>query len=106
MRYTNLGKKIKEERIKMGLTQEELGEKIDSTGAYVGQIERGERNASVAKIMLIAEKLNTSMDYLTGNMCLNDNSSIDSKILEELRNATNSQKEIVKEIIKIIKKYG
>ena len=105
MIYVNLGKKIREERMKLGLTQEELGEKIDSTGAYIGQIERGERNASVAKIILIAEKLNVSVDYLTGKGFANPYKDIDSKIADELSNATNKQKELITEIIKIIKRY-
>lgn len=106
MIYIDLGKKIKEERIKMGLTQEKLGEKIDSTGAYIGQIERGERTASMSKILTIAEQLNVSIDYLTGNTVVNKNESIDLKIMAELKNATNNQKEMFKEIIKIIKRYS
>lgn len=103
--YIDLGKKIKEERIEKGYTQEELGEKIDSTGSYIGQIERGERNASMAKIVLIAEALNVSIDYLTGNFCLEEYQHIDGKIVEELKDATNKQKEMMIDIIKIIKKY-
>lgn len=105
MIYTDLGKKIKEERIEKGYTQEQLAEKIDSTGAYIGQIERGERNASMAKVILIAEALNVSMDYLTGNFCLKNSEYIDVKIVEELKDATNKQKEMMMDIIKIIKKY-
>lgn len=105
MLYVDLGKKIKEERIEKGYTQEELGEKIDSTGAYIGQIERGERNASMSKIVLIAEALNVSIDYLTGNYLLENKENIDSKIVDELKDATNSQKEMVIDIIRIIKKY-
>lgn len=101
----DLGRKIKEERIERGYTQEELGEKIDSTGAYIGQIERGERNASMGKIVLIAEALNVSIDYLTGNFCFGETKSIDGKIVEELKDATNKQKELMMDIIKIIKKY-
>ena len=106
MIYINLGKKIKEERIKLGLTQEELGERIDSTGAYIGQIERGERNASMAKIVLIAEELKVSIDYLTGNMLMEKELSNDEKIINELKDTTNSQKLMIKEMIKIIKKFG
>ena len=106
MIYTNLGKKIKEERIKRGFTQEELGEKIDSTGAYIGQIERGERNASMSKILLIAEELQVSIDYLTGNIFLEKDSNCDEVIINELKDATNNQKQMIKEIIKIIKKFG
>jgi len=105
MLYMDLGKKIREERIEQGYTQEELGEKIDTTGAYIGQIERGERNASMSKIILIAEALNVSIDYLTGNFCFDELSSIDGKIVQELKDATNKQKEMMMDIIKIIKKY-
>ena len=106
MIYINLGKKIKEERIKLGLTQEELGERIDNTGAYIGQIERGERNASMSKIMLIAEELKVSIDYLTGNVLLEKELSNDEKIINELKDTTNNQKIMIEEIIKIIKKFG
>jgi len=105
MKYIDLGKKIKEERIEKGYTQEELGERIDSTGAYIGQIERGERNASMEKIVLIAEALNVSIDYLTGNFYYEEKGNIDVKIVDELRDATNKQKEMMMDIIKIIKKY-
>ena len=105
MLYMDLGKKIREERIEKGYTQEELGEKIDTTGAYIGQIERGERNASMTKIVLIAEALNVSIDYLTGNFCFDELSNIDEKIVQELKDATNKQKEMMMDIIKIIKRY-
>ena len=105
MLYIDLGKKIKEERIEKGYTQEELGEKIDSTGAYIGQIERGERSASMYKIILIAQALNVSLDYLIGNFRFKQVSDIDEKIAEELKEATNKQKEMMIDIIKIIKKY-
>ncbi len=102
MEYANLGDKIKEARKIKGYTQEVLGEKIDSTGSYIGQIERGERNASMAKIVKIAEALGIGIDYLVGHIELN---SIDEDIAEELKNATNSQKEMIIQIIKVIKKY-
>lgn len=105
MLYIDLGRKIREERLEKGYTQEELGEKIDTTGAYIGQIERGERSASMAKIILIAQALNVSLDYLIGNFYFEQGNTIDEKIVEELRDATNKQKEMMIDIIKIIKKY-
>lgn len=103
--YIDLGKKIKEERLQKGYTQEELGEKIDSTGAYIGQIERGERNASMEKIILIAEALNVSIDYLSGNVCITEQSKIDEEIVGVLKQATNKQKAMMIDVLRIIKKY-
>lgn len=105
MKGQKLGKKIKEARLEQGFTQEELGEKVDTTGSYIGQIERGERNASMNKILAIAKELNVSVDYLTGNLKIQSSIEIEQKIIEELKDATNSQKELIRDIIKIIKKY-
>ena len=40
MDYTRLGKRIKEERLRLNLTQEKLSEKVGISTAYLGQIER------------------------------------------------------------------
>jgi len=41
-----VGKKVRQERLKHGWTQEELAEKIDMHPSFVGQIERGLKAAS------------------------------------------------------------
>lgn len=38
-----LGRRIREERLKLNLTQEKLAEDVNLSMAYIGQIERGER---------------------------------------------------------------
>lgn len=105
MIYMNLGKKIKEERLEKGYTQEELGEKVDSTGGYIGQIERGERNASMQKVISIARALNVSIDYLTDNFQLVKTEHIDEILTNELKIASHKQKEMIIDIIKVLKKY-
>lgn len=43
---STIGKKVHQERLKRGWTQEELAEKIDMNASFVGQIERGIKAAS------------------------------------------------------------
>lgn len=43
MDYKALGRRIREERLKRNLTQEQLAEAIEISNSYMGQIERGER---------------------------------------------------------------
>ena len=100
----SLGKKIKLERLEKGYTQEELGEKVDCTGRYIGQIERGERNASLSKVVLIAKTLNASVDYLVNNFLIESSDNIEIKLANELKSISNKQKEMVIEVIKVIKK--
>ncbi|MFA6602115.1 MAG: helix-turn-helix transcriptional regulator [Candidatus Paceibacterota bacterium] len=56
-----LGKKIKAEREKLGLTQEGLGKKLKMHRTYVGMVERGEKNISVVSLRRFAEALGLTL---------------------------------------------
>lgn len=64
--YDNVGtgKRVQEMRIKAGYSQEELGEIIGVGDKYFTRIERGVRACSVDVLMLLAQTLDTSVDYL------------------------------------------
>jgi transcriptional regulator with XRE-family HTH domain len=47
MNYKQIGNKIREFRMEKNLTQEEFAEQIGISVSYVGQIERGQRKASI-----------------------------------------------------------
>lgn len=64
MNYIDLGKRIKEERNKLNLTQEQLAEYADISTSYMGQIERGERKVTLETLIKVTNKLNVSIDYL------------------------------------------
>lgn len=49
-----LGEKIRAERIKAGLTQEQLAEKANLARNYIGNIERAEYNVTVETLAQIA----------------------------------------------------
>ena len=57
MDYTRLGKRIKEERLRLNLTQEKLSEKVGISTAYLGQIERGEHCITLDKLIPLANYL-------------------------------------------------
>ena len=52
-----VGKKIAKIRKAKGMTQEKLALRADLNRAYIGYIERGERNASLETIRKIAKSL-------------------------------------------------
>jgi transcriptional regulator with XRE-family HTH domain len=58
------GLKIKEQRIKLHLTQEELAFKANLHRTYIGMVERGEKNISLKNIEKISKALNIQMDVL------------------------------------------
>jgi len=58
----DVGAKIKEFRIKAGLTRRKLANAIDITESGLFKIEKGERSPSFVNVRKIAEVLNISLD--------------------------------------------
>ncbi|HGN1328154.1 TPA: helix-turn-helix domain-containing protein [Proteus mirabilis] len=59
-----LGERIRNERIKQGISQENLALLTDIDRSYVGRIERGEVNITVEKLYQIAGVLKCSPNKL------------------------------------------
>lgn len=59
-----IGGRIRELRMKAGLSQEKLGELADLHYSYIGQIERGEKNASLKSVVVIARALGVTLSTL------------------------------------------
>ena len=51
------GRKVREERTNLGLSQEELAERAGVHRTYIGMIERAERNITLENIEKIAKAL-------------------------------------------------
>ena len=60
-----LGEAIRAERIKAGLSQEQLAEKADLARNYIGNIERAEYKVTVETLARIAKALNLRVSDLT-----------------------------------------
>jgi len=52
------GKKVREERDKLGLSQEELAARAGVHRTYIGMIERAEKNITLENIQKICKALN------------------------------------------------
>jgi transcriptional regulator with XRE-family HTH domain len=52
-----IGKKIRLEREKLNLSQEEFGKKVKVHRTYVGMIERGEKNITLSNLIKFANAL-------------------------------------------------
>lgn len=63
----NLGKKILEYRKKKGLSQEQLGEKIDVTRQTISNWELGQTQPNPEQLKLLSKELNVSIDELLEN---------------------------------------
>ena len=64
MDYKRLGERIREERLKLNLTQAQVAEHIDISDGYMGAIERGERSLALDTLIRLANRLGVTVDYL------------------------------------------
>jgi transcriptional regulator with XRE-family HTH domain len=58
------GKKVREERLKLGLSQEAFAERAGVHRTYVGMIERAEKNITLSNIEKIANALKIKIPQL------------------------------------------
>lgn len=59
-----LGDRLRERRLALDLTQEELAAKCRLHRTFIGSVERGERNLSILNLCLIAKMLRISLAKL------------------------------------------
>ena len=55
MDYKRLGERIREERLRLHLTQAQLAEDVDISDTYMGAIERGERSLTLDTLVPISD---------------------------------------------------
>lgn len=59
-----LGKAIREQRKRLGYSQESFADEIGIHRTYMGAVERGERNVSLKNLMRIAKTLGVPLSSL------------------------------------------
>ena len=102
MDYTALGRRIREERLKLNLTQENLAEDVGLTTAYIGQIERGERSLALDKLVLVANRLGVTVDYLLSDSVATDESMSNNLMLQLFSNRSEKDKMLAVNMVKMM----
>lgn len=63
-----IGSRLRARRVELGYSQNETSEKSGLHPTYIGQVERGEKNATINSIERICNALNLSMEDLFANI--------------------------------------
>lgn len=87
MDYKKLGKRIREERQRLNLTQAQLAEDIDISDTYMGAIERGERSLTLDTLVRLVSRFGVTVDYLLSDSV----SDTDSNIIEQFKQIIDCQ---------------
>ena len=99
--YISLGQKIRAERQKNNLSQDQLAELCEISTSYLGHIERGSRKMSLETLITVANVLNISLDYLLADNLTQSNSLI-SLLNSQLQTVSPAKAEQLTRIIKVL----
>jgi transcriptional regulator with XRE-family HTH domain len=97
-----LGKRIREERQKLNLTQEKLAECIDISDSYMGQVERGEKSVTLGTLLNLANKLGVTVDFLIQDYFASENDNYYDQLKQLLYERTDKEKQMAIDMIKIM----
>lgn len=87
-------------RVAMNLSMKELGDKIGASESAISKYERGEREADYETLLLIAEALDTSVDYLfRGAVHGTECSPEDIVLLSRFHCASKRDQQLIKTIL-------
>lgn len=103
-----IGKRVRELRVKKGMSQQELGNSIGVTKVSICGYESGSRIPNLEKLMKLADTLGTTTDYLLGREIIINNeenktyigsvSYEDVGLILELRHYPNLYNKLLKDV--------
>lgn len=79
-----IGLRLKEARLKAGLTQEQLAEYANLSCSLISRLERGKVMVSLEKLVELSELLNIGLEFLLCDLFVNDSESNNPKTTELL----------------------
>ena len=96
------GEQIKELRLKMGMTQNDVAQALDVTPGYICNVENGRTAMSLRILIHYAKLMNISLDSLVGQLEPEyQATSIDREILSELSKMDFDTKKKLLQTLKI-----
>ena len=102
-----IGQRIRNYRTQLNLTQEDLAEYSNCHHTYIGQIERGEKNATIESIEKIVKPLNITLSKLFEKIdeCSIDERNIPLECYELISGKNKSEQEQIYKILLDLEKY-
>ena len=95
MDYKALGRRVKQQRQLLSITQDELAERIGISCSFVGHIERGEKRFSIGTLVAVCNALRISPNDL-----LQD--SLNLEILNQTVDVGQKNKALFEDIMRVI----
>ena len=107
MTYDRLavGERLRLKRTLLGMTQDEIAEKINRASKYYADIERGSCGMSTETLLALSHVLNMSIDYIIFGVTTKDNDMIHTNevmaIMSLLDSCTTKRRKYALDLLKL-----
>ena len=100
----NYGNQIKEYRLKLGMTQNEVASELEVTPGYISNVENGRTAMSLRLLIYYSKLMGITLDELVGNLEPNYKASAtDNALFSIIKELDNDKKEKLLETLRIWK---
>lgn len=100
-----IGQRVRNYRTSKGLSQEKLAELSGCHPTYIGQVERGEKNATLESIEKISSAMGISLSQLFEKLGESETESIPLKCYELIASKSKPDQEQIYKILVELDKY-
>ena len=99
MDYKELGRRIKEERIKKKMSQQDLSYEIDYSIPHISHVENGSTKMSVDFLVKAANALHVSTDILLRDSLNEADQSYQMEMMDSLKDCSKDEMKILSRMI-------
>ena len=100
-----IGQRIRNYRTKKGLSQEKLAELAGCHPTYIGQLERGEKNATLESVEKIASAMDISLSELFDKLGKSGSNNIAAKCYDLVASKNEAEQKQLYKILQEMDKY-
>lgn len=102
MDYKKLGKRLKEERLKQNMTQEQLAETVNLSNVYISHVESGSAKPSLKTLIEICNALAITPDFVLYDSLYKSKEYITDEIANLLKNCSEKNLHLIVKLIKAV----
>ena len=100
-----IGQRIRNYRTKKGLSQEKLAELAGCHPTYIGQLERGEKNATLERVEKIASAMDISLSELFDKLGKSGGNNIAAKCYDLVASKNEAEQKQLYKMLQEMDKY-
>lgn len=101
--YKQIGNRIKQERMKLNISQMSLADKADLSVPYISYIETGKKKISLRALLAISVALNTTPDALLIDILTVNKDTSGNQVEKLFSDCTQSEIVFISDIIRAVK---